>query len=77
MVRQVPRQWPGAIPRLRPVDCSTTSSFSMKWPSRADHRQKYETGNWMHSELDDRRAITEGESLLNAASCAPYEGVGR
>ena len=59
MVRQVPLQWPGAIPRLRPVDCSATPSYSMKWRSRADHGQKHETGDWMHSELDDRRPITE------------------
>ena len=59
MVRQVPLQWPGAIPRLRPVDCSATPSYSMKWRFRADHGQKHETGNWMHSELDDRRPITE------------------
>ena len=59
MVRQVPLQWPGAIPRLRPVDCSATPSYSMKWRTRADHGQKHETGDWMHSELDDRRPITE------------------
>jgi hypothetical protein len=59
MVRQVPLQWPGAIPRLRPVDCSTTPSYSMKWRSRADHGQKHETGDWMHSELDDQGLITE------------------
>ena len=53
MVRQVPLQWPGAIPRLRPVDCSATPSYSMKWRSHADHGQKHETGDWMHSELDD------------------------
>lgn len=61
MVRQVPLQWPGAIPRLRPVDCSATPSYSMKWRSRADHGQKHETGDWMHSELDDRGPITEAE----------------
>ena len=44
MVRQVPLQWPGAIPRLRPVDCSATPSYGMKWRSRADHGQKLETG---------------------------------
>ncbi len=59
MVRQVPLQWPGAILRLRPVDCSTTPSYSMKWRSRVDHGQKHETGDWMHFELDDQRPITE------------------
>jgi hypothetical protein len=59
MVRQVPLQWPGAIPRLRPVDCSATPSYSMKWRSHADHGQKHETGDRMHSELDDQRPITE------------------
>ena len=59
MVRQVPLQWPGAIPRLRPVDCSTPPSYSMKWRSRADHGQKHETGGWIHSELDDQGPITE------------------
>ncbi len=59
MVRQVPLQWPGAIPRLRPVDCSATPSYSMKWRFRADHGQKHETGDWMHSELDDQGPITE------------------
>ena len=51
MVSQVPLQWPGVIPRLRPVDCSATPSYSMKWRSRADHGQKHETGDWMHFEL--------------------------
>jgi len=59
MVRQVPLQWPGAIPRLRPVDCSTTPSYGMKWRPRADHGQKHETGDWMHFELDDQGPITE------------------
>ena len=59
MVRQVPLQWPGAIPRPRPVDCSATPSNSMKWRSRADHGQRHETGDWMHFELDDRGPITE------------------
>ena len=59
MVRQVPLQWPGVIPRLRPVDCSATPSYSMKWRPRADHGQKHETGDWMHSELDDQGPITE------------------
>ena len=59
IVRQVPLQWPGAILRLRPVDCSATPSYSMKWRSRADHGQKHETGDWIHSELDDRGPITE------------------
>ena len=59
MVRQVPLQWPGAIPRLRPVDCSATPSYSMKWRPHADHGQKHETGDRMHSELDDQRPITE------------------
>ena len=59
MVRQVPLQWPGEIPRLRPVDCSATPSYSLKWRSRADHGQKHETSDWMHSELDHRRPITE------------------
>ena len=59
MVRQIPLQWPGTIPRLRPVDCSATPSYSMKWRTRADHGQKHETGDWMHSELDDQGPITE------------------
>jgi hypothetical protein len=59
MVRQVPLQWPGAIPRLRPVDCSTTPSYSMKWRPRADHGQKHETGGWIQFELDDQEPITE------------------
>jgi hypothetical protein len=44
MVRQVPLQWQGAIPRLRPVDCSATPLYSMKWRPHADHGQKHETG---------------------------------
>ena len=51
MVRQVPLQWPGAIPRLRPVDCSATPSYSMKWRPHADHGQKHETGDRMHLSL--------------------------
>jgi hypothetical protein len=59
MVRQVPLQWPSAILRLRPVDCSSTPSYSMKWQSHADHGQKHETGDLIHPELDDQRPITE------------------
>jgi hypothetical protein len=59
MVRQVPLQWSGEIARLRPVDCSATPSYSMKWRSRADNGQKHETGDRMHSELDDQGPITE------------------
>jgi hypothetical protein len=70
MVRQVPLQWPGTIPRLRPVDCSATPSNSMKWRSHADHGQKHETGDWMHSELDDQRPITEATEPNVRFSCA-------
>jgi hypothetical protein len=31
----------------------------MKWRSCADHRQKHETGDRMHFELDDQGPITE------------------
>ena len=31
----------------------------MKWRLRADHGQKHETGERMHSELDQRGPITE------------------
>jgi hypothetical protein len=59
MARQVALQWPGAIPRSRSLDCSATPSDSMKWRPHADHGQKHETGDRMHSELDERGPITE------------------
>lgn len=72
MVRQVPLQWPGAIPTLRPVDCSATPSYSMKWRSSADHGQKHETGDWMHFELDDRKPITKAaEPKLRFSGARP------
>ncbi len=75
MVRQGPLQWPGAIPRLRPVDCSATPSYNMKWRSRADHGQKHETGDWMHFELDDQRPITEAaEPEVHLSSAATVLG---
>ena len=80
MVRQVPLQWPGAIPRLRPVDCSATPSYSMKWRPHADHGQKHETGDRMHSELDDQRPITEAtEPKMHFSRARPPESthVGR
>jgi hypothetical protein len=74
MVRQVPLQWPGAILRLRPVDCSATPSYSMKWWSHADHGQKQETGDWMHSELDNRGPITEAAEPKVRFSCLSQPG---
>jgi hypothetical protein len=35
----------------------------MKWRSHADDGLKHETADWMHSELDDQRHITEAAEL--------------
>jgi hypothetical protein len=61
----------GSDPDGRPVDCSATPSYSMKWRSHADHEQKHETGDWMHSELDNRGPITEAAEPKVQLSDAP------
>ena len=59
MAREVPLQWPGADPETTPGRLLRHALCSMRWRSRADHGQRHQIGDWMHSELDDQRPITE------------------
>ena len=45
--------------RASVVERSLAECAALFRPTLADHGQKHETGNWMHSELDDRAPITE------------------
>jgi len=62
----------GSGPVSRWVDCSAGSLIKHQVAASRRSRQKHETGDWMHSELDDRRPVIseEGDDSILAAAAA-------